>query len=132
MSHWPCVKLNAHTVSMSAIEAGQKERDETETVSAMASLSMQQPTNLTYVYIKLYRNIKFDSYLFPLPFEIRERFTRSDFSELPQNIPEKFPRSRWNRTTPNEEEKRETGRRSCIDPITRLSLRSYRFFVERE
>ncbi|CAL7941586.1 unnamed protein product [Xylocopa violacea] len=47
MSHWPCVKLNAHTVSMSAIEAGQKERDETETVSAMASLSMQQPTNLT-------------------------------------------------------------------------------------
>lgn len=49
MSHWPCVKLNAHTASMSAIEAGQKERDETETVSAMASLSMQQPTNLTYV-----------------------------------------------------------------------------------
>ncbi|XP_017879936.1 histone deacetylase 4 isoform X3 [Ceratina calcarata] len=47
MSHWPCVKLNAHTVSMSVIEAGQKERDETETVSAMASLSMQQPTNLT-------------------------------------------------------------------------------------
>ncbi|XP_017760370.1 PREDICTED: histone deacetylase 4 isoform X4 [Eufriesea mexicana] len=47
MSHWPCVKLNAHTASMSAIEAGQKERDETETVSAMASLSMQQPTNLT-------------------------------------------------------------------------------------
>ncbi|XP_076169291.1 histone deacetylase 4 isoform X4 [Ptiloglossa arizonensis] len=47
MSHWPCVKLNAHTVPMSAIEAGQKERDESETVSAMASLSMQQPTNLT-------------------------------------------------------------------------------------
>jgi len=34
---------------MSAIEASQKERDETETVSAMASLSMQQPTNLTLV-----------------------------------------------------------------------------------
>ncbi|XP_076291494.1 histone deacetylase 4 isoform X16 [Lasioglossum baleicum] len=47
MLHWPCVKVNAHTVTMSAIEAGQKERDETETVSAMASLSMQQPTNLT-------------------------------------------------------------------------------------
>ncbi|XP_053983205.1 histone deacetylase 4 isoform X2 [Hylaeus anthracinus] len=47
MSHWPCVKLNAHTVPMTAIEAGQKERDESETVSAMASLSMQQPTNLT-------------------------------------------------------------------------------------
>ncbi|XP_039304510.1 histone deacetylase 5 isoform X7 [Solenopsis invicta] len=47
MSHWPCVKLTAHTVIMSAIEASQKEHDETETVSAMASLSMQQPTNLT-------------------------------------------------------------------------------------
>ncbi|XP_072745245.1 histone deacetylase 5 isoform X13 [Anoplolepis gracilipes] len=47
MSHWPCVKLAAHTVAMSAIEASQKEHDETETVSAMASLSMQQPTNLT-------------------------------------------------------------------------------------
>ncbi|EFN68742.1 Histone deacetylase 4 [Camponotus floridanus] len=47
MSHWPCVKLTAHTVAMSAIEASQKEHDETETVSAMASLSMQQPTNLT-------------------------------------------------------------------------------------
>jgi len=49
MSHWPCVKLAAHTVAMSAIEASQKEHDETETVSAMASLSMQQPTNLTLV-----------------------------------------------------------------------------------
>ncbi|XP_067211637.1 histone deacetylase 4 isoform X4 [Linepithema humile] len=47
MSHWPCVKLAAHTVAMSALEASQKEHDETETVSAMASLSMQQPTNLT-------------------------------------------------------------------------------------
>lgn len=47
MSHWPCVKLAAHTVGMSVIESSQKERDETDTVSAMASLSMQQPTNLT-------------------------------------------------------------------------------------
>ncbi|XP_020299663.1 histone deacetylase 4 isoform X3 [Pseudomyrmex gracilis] len=47
MLYWPCVKLAAHTVAMSAIEASQKEHDETETVSAMASLSMQQPTNLT-------------------------------------------------------------------------------------
>lgn len=54
MSHWPCVKLTAHTVAMSAIEASQKERDETETVSAMASLSMQQPTNLTLVFESLF------------------------------------------------------------------------------
>ncbi|XP_020712488.1 histone deacetylase 4 isoform X12 [Athalia rosae] len=47
MSHWPCVKLAAHTVGMSVIESSQKEHDETDTVSAMASLSMQQPTNLT-------------------------------------------------------------------------------------
>ncbi|XP_044597333.1 histone deacetylase 4 isoform X5 [Cotesia glomerata] len=47
MSHWPCVKLAAHTVAMSAVQASQKEHDETDTVSAMASLSMQQPTNLT-------------------------------------------------------------------------------------
>lgn len=53
MSHWPCVKLAAHTVGMSAIEASQKEHDETETVSAMASLSMQQPTNLTLVSVSL-------------------------------------------------------------------------------
>lgn len=47
MTHWPCVKLFAHTIGMSAIEAKEKEHEETETVSAMASLSMQQPTNLT-------------------------------------------------------------------------------------
>lgn len=131
MSHWPCVKLNAHTASMSAIEAGQKERDETETVSAMASLSMQQPTNLTYV---AYHYIKARFHLFPPPsLEISKDSLAAicDFSELLQNIPEKFPRSRWNRTTPNEE-RRETGRRSCIDVITRLSLRSnLRFSVER-
>ncbi|XP_011303794.1 histone deacetylase 4 isoform X2 [Fopius arisanus] len=47
MSHWPCVKLAAHTVATSALQASQKEHDETDTVSAMASLSMQQPKNLT-------------------------------------------------------------------------------------
>lgn len=47
MLHWPCVKLAAHTAAMSAVQASQKEHDETDTVSAMASLSMQQPTNLT-------------------------------------------------------------------------------------
>ncbi|XP_063975199.1 histone deacetylase 4 isoform X7 [Diachasmimorpha longicaudata] len=46
MSHWPCVKLTAHVVATSALQASQKEHDETDTVSAMASLSMQQPTNL--------------------------------------------------------------------------------------
>jgi hypothetical protein len=51
------VKLSAHTVAMSAIEASQKERDETETVSAMASLSMQQPTNLTLVSDILFRSM---------------------------------------------------------------------------
>ncbi|XP_059470231.1 histone deacetylase 4 [Neocloeon triangulifer] len=40
--HWPCIKKYAHTVSWSAIEASQKERDESETVTAMASLSMKQ------------------------------------------------------------------------------------------
>lgn len=47
MSHWPCLKLAAHTTVMSAVQSSQTQRDETETVSAMASLSMQQPTNLT-------------------------------------------------------------------------------------
>ncbi|XP_052126042.1 histone deacetylase 4 isoform X3 [Frankliniella occidentalis] len=43
--HWPCLKRLAHTVSCSALEASQKERDETETVTAMASLSMQHQAN---------------------------------------------------------------------------------------
>ncbi|KAJ8683063.1 hypothetical protein QAD02_018855, partial [Eretmocerus hayati] len=47
MSHWPCTKLLAHTVGMSVLEASQKEHDETETVHAMASLSMQQQNSLT-------------------------------------------------------------------------------------
>ncbi|XP_046390960.1 histone deacetylase 4 isoform X3 [Ischnura elegans] len=40
--HWPCIKRHAHTIGYSAIEAAQKEREEAETVTAMAGLSMQQ------------------------------------------------------------------------------------------
>ncbi|XP_061938544.1 histone deacetylase 4 isoform X8 [Apis cerana] len=90
MSHWPCVKLNAHTASMSAIEAGQKERDETETVSAMASLSMQQPTNLTYV---AYHYIKARFHLFPPPAPSRFRKIHSQRFAIFQNYPRTFPRS---------------------------------------
>lgn len=90
MSHWPCVKLNAHTASMSAIEAGQKERDETETVSAMASLSMQQPTNLTYV---AYHYIKSRFHLFPPPAPSRFRKIHSQRFAIFQNYPRTFPRS---------------------------------------
>lgn len=45
MSHWPCVKRLAHTVSMSAIQALKFEREESETLTAMAGLSMQPPAN---------------------------------------------------------------------------------------
>lgn len=45
MSHWPCVKRLAHTVGMSAIQALKCEREESETLTAMAGLSMQPPTN---------------------------------------------------------------------------------------
>lgn len=45
MSHWPCVKRLAHTVGMSAIQALKFEREETETLTAMAGLSMQPPVN---------------------------------------------------------------------------------------
>ncbi|XP_066998225.2 histone deacetylase 4 isoform X3 [Anabrus simplex] len=45
LSHWPCIKRTAHTVEFSAIEAMQKEKEETETVTAMASLSMHQQSN---------------------------------------------------------------------------------------
>lgn len=41
MSHWPCVKRIAHTVGLSAIHAVKNEREETETITAMAGLSMQ-------------------------------------------------------------------------------------------
>ncbi len=43
MSHWPCVKRLAHTAGLSAMQALKSEREESETVSAMASLSMQNP-----------------------------------------------------------------------------------------
>lgn len=46
--HWPCIKKYAHTVSWSAIEASQKERDESETVNAMAGLSMKQHGGSTH------------------------------------------------------------------------------------
>lgn len=41
MSHWPCVKRLAHTVGLSAIQAIKCEREESETLTAMAGLSMQ-------------------------------------------------------------------------------------------
>ncbi|XP_055914527.1 histone deacetylase 4 isoform X6 [Eupeodes corollae] len=43
MSHWPCVRRSAHTVAMSAMQALRTEREESETVTAMAGLSMQPP-----------------------------------------------------------------------------------------
>ncbi|XP_049860821.1 histone deacetylase 5 isoform X2 [Schistocerca gregaria] len=45
LSHWPCLKRAAHTVSWSAMEAAQKEAEESETLSAMASLSMRHQSN---------------------------------------------------------------------------------------
>lgn len=45
MSHWPCVKRLAHTVGMSAIQALKCEREESETLTAMAGLSMQPLSN---------------------------------------------------------------------------------------
>ena len=41
MTHWPCVKQLAHTVNFSAIRASISEHEESETVTAMAGLSMQ-------------------------------------------------------------------------------------------
>ncbi|XP_058443460.1 histone deacetylase 4 isoform X4 [Malaya genurostris] len=44
MSHWPCVKRLAHTVSLSAMQAvSGNDREESDTVTAMAGLSMQPP-----------------------------------------------------------------------------------------
>lgn len=43
MSHWPCVKRLAHTVGLSAMQALKCEREESETITAMAELSMQPP-----------------------------------------------------------------------------------------
>ncbi|KAM7350681.1 histone deacetylase 4 isoform 2-T7 [Cochliomyia hominivorax] len=39
--HWPCVRRLAHTVAMSALDALKIEHDESDTVTAMAGLSMQ-------------------------------------------------------------------------------------------
>lgn len=39
--HWPCVRRLAHTVGLSALDALKIEHDESETVTAMAGLSMQ-------------------------------------------------------------------------------------------
>ncbi|XP_055636355.1 histone deacetylase 4 isoform X3 [Toxorhynchites rutilus septentrionalis] len=48
MTHWPCVKRLAHTVSFSAMQAvsgaGGADREESDTVTAMAGLSMQPPS----------------------------------------------------------------------------------------
>jgi histone deacetylase 4/5 len=45
MTHWPCVKQNAHTVAFSAIQALNCEHEESETIGnvtgTMAELSMQ-------------------------------------------------------------------------------------------
>uniref|UniRef100_T1PKH5 histone deacetylase n=1 Tax=Musca domestica TaxID=7370 RepID=T1PKH5_MUSDO len=41
LQHWPCVRRYAHTVGMSALEALKIEHDASDTVTAMASLSMQ-------------------------------------------------------------------------------------------
>lgn len=43
MTHWPCVKQLAHTVGFSAVRALNSEHEESETVTAMAGLSMQPP-----------------------------------------------------------------------------------------
>ncbi|GFV58778.1 histone deacetylase 4 [Trichonephila clavipes] len=42
-THWPCIKRWAHTIGYSALEAIQKEKEEVETVTALASLSMAVP-----------------------------------------------------------------------------------------
>lgn len=46
MSYWPCVKRLAHTTTMSAVQALNIELEESETVTAMAGLSMQNPNRL--------------------------------------------------------------------------------------
>jgi histone deacetylase 4/5 len=47
MTHWPCVKQLAHTVGFSAVRAMKSEHEESETVTAMAGLSMQQSKRLS-------------------------------------------------------------------------------------
>ncbi|XP_044737712.1 histone deacetylase 4 isoform X3 [Chrysoperla carnea] len=46
-SHWPCVKRSVHLMPCSSIEAAKLETEETETVTAMASLSMKQKSMTT-------------------------------------------------------------------------------------
>lgn len=42
MNHWPVVKRLEHTIGFAAVQAvGSRERDESDTVTAMAGLSMQ-------------------------------------------------------------------------------------------
>lgn len=54
-SHWPSVKRYANTVAMSAMEAAKVEQDESETVTAMAGLSMQNPNRYDYLnYLPFY------------------------------------------------------------------------------
>ncbi|KAL7031182.1 hypothetical protein ACKWTF_006926 [Chironomus riparius] len=47
MTHWPCVKQLAHTVGFSALRALNSEHEESETLTAMAGLSMQSITRLS-------------------------------------------------------------------------------------
>lgn len=49
MSHWPCVKRLAHTVGLSALHTLKCEREESETLTAMAELSMQPPIVKRYI-----------------------------------------------------------------------------------
>lgn len=43
MTHWPCLKRFADTVTMSVVQAHTVEMEESEAVTAMAGLSMQNP-----------------------------------------------------------------------------------------
>lgn len=54
MSHWPCVKRLADTVTMSAVEALKFELEESETVTAMAGLSMQNPNRYVFIHFFLF------------------------------------------------------------------------------
>jgi len=43
--HWPCVKRFSNSIGLSAIQAIKSELEESETLTAMAGLSMQPPQN---------------------------------------------------------------------------------------
>lgn len=49
LGHWPVLKRTAHMVAFSALDASLSEREESETVSAMASLSMQQQASSAHI-----------------------------------------------------------------------------------